>query len=470
MNNIIRQLCLDIEVNGEESAGLAIQRMLPDLCENSIMPAMERILDRCVSSDAHLYFERLELDIDMVSFDRIESDLAALIGRALELSLPKFSASPDQILPASISKTVQLKTRQQSVDEAFVFFLKTGRLPWSFYLPTGQNFEQVLLEHWREATKPNFHYEINNTLRSLLKTYTARKRLIYQFSPEFWRVLAFKLSPSEQKTTDEVLIFLKNFDGLSADKQYFIRRMWETVFEMIANEQTLSAKFIARETVRTLPDAMSKKPAWIAWIETNQLGIADLGHAKLAIAQQQGMARKVIPEATDIDSPDWLEGVYVDCAGLVLLHPFLPQFFGALGIAKEDQLLQPNRALCLLHFLATGQIVAPEYDMVLPKILCNIPLETAVESEVLLTAEEQEEALALLKAAIHHWEALRDTSVDGLRGTFLVRPGKISLRDNEWLLQVETKAYDILLDQLPWGIGVIKLLWMDRMLRVEWNH
>lgn len=470
MNNIIRQLCLDIGVNGEEVAGLAIQRMLPDLCYNSIMPAMERILDRCAPPDAHLYFERLELDIGTVSFDRIESDLAALIDQALELSVRKFNASPDQILVTSISRTVQLKTKQQSVEEAFIFFLKTGRLPWSFSLPTEQNFEQVLLNYWREAIRPGFHYEIKNALHLLLKTHTVRKRLIYQFSPEFWRVLVSRLLPSEQKTTDEVLILLKNFDGLSADKQYFIRCMWEVVFAIIANGQALSAKFIACETVRALPDAMSKKPAWITWIETNQLSITDPGHPKLVTEQQHEVARKVVPETTSIDNPDWLEGIYVDCAGLVLLHPFLPQFFDALGVAKEDRLLQPNRALCLLHFLATGQTVVPEYDLILPKILCNIPLETAVESDVLLTAEEQEEALAVLKAAIHHWEALRDTSVDGLRGTFLVRHGKILLRGDEWLLQVEIKAYDILLDQLPWGIGVIKLPWMNRMLRVEWNH
>ena len=86
-----------------------------------------------------------------------------------------------------------------------------------------------------------------------------------------------------------------------------------------------------------------------------------------------------------------------------------------------------------------------------------------------LSAAELEEAAALLEAVIQHWEALRNTSADGLRGTFLVRPGKVTLReDGDWWLQVESKSYDILLDQLPWGIGMIKLPWMQRMLRVEW--
>ncbi|MCI5119419.1 MAG: hypothetical protein D3913_16080, partial [Candidatus Electrothrix sp. LOE1_4_5] len=124
--------------------------------------------------------------------------------------------------------------------------------------------------------------------------------------------------------------------------------------------------------------------------------------------------------------------------------------------------------LCLLHFLATGQGVAPEYELMLPKVLCNVPLDMPVEADVELTDKEQEEAGALLTAVIDHWEALRNTSPDGLCGTFLVRPGKISLRGEDLLLQVEPQTWDILLEQLPWGISMIKLPWMDKMLWVEW--
>jgi hypothetical protein len=163
------------------------------------------------------------------------------------------------------------------------------------------------------------------------------------------------------------------------------------------------------------------------------------------------------------------EGIYVRNGGVVILHPFLPQFFATLGIAAEDKLVRPERALCLLHFLTTGRLSAPEYELMLPKILCNVPLETPVESDVALTETERKEADTLLEAVILHWKALKSTSPDGLRGTFLVRPGKVSPRDGDWLLQVESKSWDILLDQLPWGISVVRLPWMNRMLWVEWR-
>ena len=86
-----------------------------------------------------------------------------------------------------------------------------------------------------------------------------------------------------------------------------------------------------------------------------------------------------------------------------------------------------------------------------------------------LTAEEEEEATALLTAVIRHWDALGDTSIDGLRGTFLVRPGKLTQRGLDSVLLVEGRSFDILLDRLPWGIGMIQLPWMEKMLWVEWR-
>jgi hypothetical protein len=166
--------------------------------------------------------------------------------------------------------------------------------------------------------------------------------------------------------------------------------------------------------------------------------------------------------------PGQEQGIYIGNAGLVLLHPFLPRLFDALGVSGDRRLLQPGRALALLHFLASGQPQAPEYELALPKLLCQLPLTANVDAGIVLDAAACDEAQALLAAVIGHWTALRDTSPDGLRGTFLLRPGKLSMRDGEWLLQVETQGADVLLGELPWGISAIQLPWMERILWVEW--
>jgi hypothetical protein len=149
----------------------------------------------------------------------------------------------------------------------------------------------------------------------------------------------------------------------------------------------------------------------------------------------------------------------------------LPQLFTALNICEDRCIVQPERGLQLLHFLCTGQTAAPEYDLALAKVLLNQPLEQTMATLEPLSDDDQQEAMALLAAVIGHWQALRDTSPDSLRGTFLLRAGKLSRRnDGDWQLLVEQQGFDILLNQLPWGIGMIKLPWMANMLWVDWSY
>ncbi len=87
-----------------------------------------------------------------------------------------------------------------------------------------------------------------------------------------------------------------------------------------------------------------------------------------------------------------------------------------------------------------------------------------------LTKKEIKESNQLLKAAIQHWKALGDVSPDSLREGFLRRSGKLVRYTDQWKLIVEQKAIDVLLDSLPWGIGMVKLPWMEEMLSVEWSR
>ncbi|QIL74990.1 contractile injection system tape measure protein [Hymenobacter sp. HDW8] len=185
---------------------------------------------------------------------------------------------------------------------------------------------------------------------------------------------------------------------------------------------------------------------------------------------QADSAESLSTASTRPDQPEpAAEAIYVDDAGLVLLHPFLPRFFEQLGVVENELLVQPARALALLHYLATGAGTTPEYELGLPKILCGMALETPLGEAVELSETEQAESMALLEAVVQHWQALKHTSPAGLRATFLQRPGKLSRRPpHEWLLQVEQRGPDILLESLPWNMGVLRLPWMPGLLWVEW--
>ena len=160
-------------------------------------------------------------------------------------------------------------------------------------------------------------------------------------------------------------------------------------------------------------------------------------------------------------------------AGIVLLWPYYRKLFEMLGFLSEDALFHsPDvsySAVRLLQFIATGNEKEPEYELILNKVLCGLPLNEHVPTILDLTTEQTEITLGMIEGAIRNWGKLGDTSIEGFRNSFLRRSGSLRLEDGEWTLQVEKKGMDVLLDSIPWGYSSIKLPWMQGALYVSWR-
>jgi hypothetical protein len=166
------------------------------------------------------------------------------------------------------------------------------------------------------------------------------------------------------------------------------------------------------------------------------------------------------------------EELYVSNAGLVLLWPYLSRFFSIVGLVGANRFIDgaaAERAVLLLHYLVTGTEKVQEYELVLNKIICGIDANTPVKPHLEITEAEKVECESLLQAAILNWPAIKNVSVPGLRSLFLHREGLIFTRDGQRVLRVAGTAYDILVQQIPWGIGTVKLPWMRQLLLVEWG-
>jgi hypothetical protein len=166
------------------------------------------------------------------------------------------------------------------------------------------------------------------------------------------------------------------------------------------------------------------------------------------------------------------EGMLIPNAGVILVHPFLATFFDRLGLRQGKtfkDLDARQQAIYLIHYLATGQRIAPEYELLLPKMLCGYALEMPLPGDILLTDEACAEGDLLLQNVVQRWEKLKNSSVDALREGFLQRNGKLYNRNDRLSLQVEASSIDVLLDSLPWNLSLVKLPWLKEMLYVEWR-
>lgn len=158
-------------------------------------------------------------------------------------------------------------------------------------------------------------------------------------------------------------------------------------------------------------------------------------------------------------------------AGIILLAPFLKKFFSNLGLLDENVWISRDsriRGLHLLKYLSTGETGAFEFQLILEKIICGIALQEPVPRKIVLSEIELKESDDLLGSVIEHWKGLKNTSVNGLRETFLKRDGIITRSEPGWLLQIERKTVDVLLESIPWGISTARLPWNDYLIITEW--
>ena len=184
-----------------------------------------------------------------------------------------------------------------------------------------------------------------------------------------------------------------------------------------------------------------------------------------------------IPTYQSIEFKDTMkklnEGSPVKNSGLVLLWPFMKTLFSICeyldpkGDFKNRE--SRERATLLLQYLAVKSTAIEEPYLALNKVMTGFPLEESLPLEIILSDKEKDIADALLLNVIKQWPSFTNSSVENLRGSFLIRDGILTFNGKEWKLRVESKSYDLLLNKLQWGYSMIRLSWVPYIIKVEWN-
>jgi hypothetical protein len=192
----------------------------------------------------------------------------------------------------------------------------------------------------------------------------------------------------------------------------------------------------------------------------DRLAVPDPPHADRATETQDAAERET---SAGLPAPN---------AGLVLLHPFLRPLFESLGLMQGRAFRSPAaqvRAARLLHAIATGEVAAEEPALVVPRLLCAVPDDLPLLADGPLSDADLAEGRGVLQAVLAKWQGIGRLSPEGLRETFLARPGVLTSLPDRPTLTVERSGVDILLDRLPWSLSLIALSWLPRPIRVDWT-
>ena len=181
---------------------------------------------------------------------------------------------------------------------------------------------------------------------------------------------------------------------------------------------------------------------------------------------------KALKEAAQ---PEYIE---VPNAGLCLLALWLPRLFDMLGLLETGADGKKDfrdtdariRAIFVLQRLVTDEKREyKEQELAFNRILAACPFSVPLPKTLELTDTELQTVESMLAGVKSNWNKLKGTSVKGFQRSFIERPGKLEQREDKWVLYVEERSYDILLDSLPWSYRRIRLPWLKKRMDVVWR-
>ncbi|HZL09951.1 MAG TPA: contractile injection system tape measure protein [Prolixibacteraceae bacterium] len=497
--NTIRKQTLLFNYNGKAD-GFALQKEVSDWCNFTLIPEIELQLELFDLGENYMSIDTLEIEATVNTNDwkqKINDELIFSLNQKLSDYKPTLSEIKEEI----VSKKTKL-------DELILFYFENGYLPWWGKALINEDFKTVyqswiseemssiraefISERLEQIVSKNLVKRIINQVPQklyfqLLKNiYRQSSEIISQLESFFEEEIANNISPEKEKLITKTLyshllkVVIKNKGKIDSDSILtFLYKELKSI--------NVSEKRIKPQPIETERPSNPLKRAWQELLisESKKLTIeteAEMPSTGKNI--QEEMMRenkfqynKLIDKLTNPASietrkndleTELQEGIFIDNAGLVIFAAFIPALFKKLAIEKDGEISDPNLAALIIQYCVTGNKDIAEYELVLPKILCGLDIEFPINTNTRISDEQMRDAEEMLQSVIEYWSVLQNTSIEGLRESFLQRAGKLSLVNKNWVLQVEQHSIDILLNSLPWGISMMKLPWMKYLLNTEW--
>jgi quinol monooxygenase YgiN len=333
--------------------------------------------------------------------------------------------------------------------------------------------------------------QVRSRLVELLRDASARRRVLAAAgNAALTRLWAWR-RPDQRAAVEEAVEVIEELERVLGSSRHG-RALREAFWQLLWTGRASRARRGAALVALFLERLGRREPRLLALIRSRQAGDRIVARALAGLARPDSVrprdARKE-PAAPQGKPPpparqdaeeggvrEWL----VRTAGIVLVWSLLQRYFERLGLVERGafrDVASQERACGLVHFLASGQTECREPDLVLAKVLCGLDVEAPVPVRVEVDEATRTVSESLLAFLLASWKGIGGTTVQGLRGSFLCRDGRLHHGDGggngdgegRWTLDVEHRTYDVLLGTFPWQVSVVKLPWMPRPLFVHWR-
>jgi len=488
---IIRRQKIRLQASDEKLA-FDCKQYLNEIITSKLPEIYERIFHQNIHQDSYVSINSIQVDLGNLQVSDFKTRFVQIVEEKIVSELKKqFEENPynrdfsvdDNFNPApnTSSSSIEYNSEKNQKKIALLYFLENGTYPWWYEKQLRKSPSEVL-KAFDEQEQKEFFLKLLTKIKALSileaeRTFSRFTDYMTSTDLEIYINHLINLYPDNSiKININTLLWEKNQIAklFNIPKKIFLKQL--LAFTILNVDETdliknfliyLKKSFPAsteelknRLKDATLSQASSnlRKHVYDELIEANTINLAD------------DPKKEQIKES--VNNHQLKEGVYIENAGLILLHPFLPAYFKDLEIINnENRFISPDshvRAAVLLYYLQCGNEKYNEWEMPLNKILCGMQHIDLIPNGIKLKKKEKEESKLLLQTVVSYWDALKGSSIEALQNTFFQRQGKITPKDNSWLIQIERTGVDILLDRLPWSIGAIKLPWLKEIIHTEW--
>lgn len=478
--HLIQRQTVEVLMNGTEAQALQLQREVVALCENGLSAAIEQVFNLYDHDKSDIIIDYLTVAVHDLHTGNFSEAFLASVTTQLESVLQSRALLKRNNFPAPAhdgnlivykrDAQVEIESR---VELVFFHFLRTGALLWWASPDHVKSCEAAVLNLL--SASPATVQELRITLQ---RHAAARQRFLLQFPRSWQQQVLARLAPAPYARTLTVQHILQALSPplFTEKEQQFYEWQLNSLLQPDIPVLQLARHALVQLGYSTAPAVLALTIADIQErlqaVETGASLLPGEAAGMVAAVLQEPLPQMVennLPGPTPLTEGDYF---YIHNAGLILLAPFIPQYLRYCNAADESGILREGYAAALLEYLATGRTGVGEHEMTFNKVLCGIPVEQPLEKITALSAAHTREAENLLSSVISGWPVLKNTSIDGLRASFLQRAGKLSVKDSDgnWLLQVERQSYDEwLLADLPWGYNITgipygkhkKLIWTE---------
>ncbi|NTW69469.1 MAG: hypothetical protein HGB23_06405 [Chlorobiaceae bacterium] len=479
MIHFINRLRFEVRCSEEEEA-FRLRQSFARTLQPEIVEIIDSVCSGYSSESEWLRLNTLEVDLGRFSKNQLDRDFAVVFREQFEKALAKQleAYTPEE----------RLTSKDRSFMELFAHYMLHGTLPW-WSDEADMDIDAVIgqIHQHLPLQLPGFFKEHRENravwARAAFQLNEASKQLIISFFSVL-RDAESQLLLWAAKNKSESVQFTEPPGFIAAFRSALLRRAPELINTPV--KASTGAQIFDALVKETFPDRSARLSEIPSAFFFDAASASDMPgmHAEelpsvFPVASVRGAGQEVKDMAENRngillqdDSQSAIEQRYiVRHCGVILLAPFFKPFFTACtlldGSIWKDKAAQ-YQAAHLLGYLSSGSVQSPEYSMVLEKLICGIAIEEPIPLDTRLQRYQLDEAGDLLASVIEHWNVLKNTSVKGLRETFLKRDGIVRKKDDGWLLQVEQKTLDVLLESIPWGYSIVVMPWNDYCIHVEW--